>query len=795
MRFISTLLLFFCLLATQQSYSQTDTLRNTRAWNAQWIGLNAFFDFGDYYGVYCYRKTVSLGSKPSNFYIHISADNHYKLWINGNLVSVGPTAGDLFNWRYETVNIAKYLVAGKNSIAAQVWEEAEYRPHYQNTSRAGFILQGNTAAEEIMNTNNSWKCVQDKSIKPVYGYFVAVNGQNVSMNLAPATGWNAGDFDDSAWPGAANLAPGQLKGAYQLSKYMLVPSLLPQRELTFQPITVVRKSSGISIPPVDSTQKSLSFTVPANTKAIILLDQTYETNAYPTIKFSGGTGAGISLGYAETLYNPGTNFSKKGNRNDVIGKVFRGLTDTLTSNGKPGQSFTPFNFRTYRYIQLIVDAKSSPITIDSLYGTYTAYPFKQNAVFNSDDSEIKKILDIGWRTVSLNAWDTYTDCPYYERLQYIGDSRIQAMVSYFNSNDDLLTRNTLNQIDQSRLPEGITLSVSPTNGTQIIPPYSLLYIGMLHDYYMYRNDHNFIKDKLVGTRLILDFFTKYQGTDGSVVRPPYWNYVDGPMPSTNSDSWFLAVPPYGSDGSSAVIDMQLLAAYQQATVLENAIGQSNLATSYGQKIAQLKQTIQSKYYNSVKKLYADTKEQNSYSQHANAMAILTGIVSDSSKLEFAQRIVANTNSLTQCNIYFKYYLNAALVKAGLGEDYMNWLDVWRNAIANGLTTWPEIADVVNTRSDCHAWSASPNIEFYRTVLGIDTDSPGFQKIKIEPHLGVLTNASGSIPHPNGTVSVFYVLQTGNTWKINILLPTNTTGKLLWKGTSYELKAGENLFVI
>ncbi len=134
----------------------------------------------------------------------------------------------------------------------------------------------------------------------------------------------------------------------------------------------------------------------------------------------------------------------------------------------------------------------------------------------------------------------------------------------------------------------------------------------------------------------------------------------------------------------------------------------------------------------------------------------------------------------------------ALVKGGLGDDYINWLNVWRNNIKMGLTTWAEISDLNNTRSDCHAWGSSPNIEFFRTILGIDSDAPGFSKIKIEPHLGSLTNVNGSIPHPAGKISVDYQLDKG-LWRIGIVLPPNTAGEFIWKGKNYHLKAGENAF--
>ncbi|RYG69443.1 alpha-rhamnosidase, partial [archaeon] len=275
-----------------QAYSQ-DTLRRNTAWNAKWIGVNIFFDFGDYYSVNCYHKTVTLGSKPSTFRIHVSADNHYKLFVNGNMISVGPARSNRFTWKYETINIAKYLKAGANDIAAQVWNEDTYRPSYQHTVRTAFIIQGNTSTEEVMNTNNTWKCYQDKSIGPVYGYFVAVCGQRVDMSLAPPAGWNKAGFNNSAWPGAAEIFSGQLKGSLQMSNFMLVPSLMPQRELVRQNITVVKASSGMTLP-----NPTFPLTVAANKTVTVLLDQTYETNAFPTVKFSGGAGAGISMGYA-----------------------------------------------------------------------------------------------------------------------------------------------------------------------------------------------------------------------------------------------------------------------------------------------------------------------------------------------------------------------------------------------------------------------------------------------------------------------------------------------------------------
>jgi hypothetical protein len=101
----------------------------------------------------------------------------------------------------------------------------------------------------------------------------------------------------------------------------------------------------------------------------------------------------------------------------------------------------------------------SPLMI--LYGTFTGYPFQLNAKFDANNDTLNKILEIGWRTARSCAMETYMDCPYYEQLQYIGDSRIQALVTLYNSGDDRLVRNAINQMDHSRIAEGITLSRHP----------------------------------------------------------------------------------------------------------------------------------------------------------------------------------------------------------------------------------------------------------------------------------------------------------------------------------------------
>jgi alpha-L-rhamnosidase len=765
-------------------------------WKARWIAVPN--EPSKEYGVYLFRKNIDVAGKPSSFVVHVSGDNRYKLFVNGTLVSLGPARSDLYYWNFETVDIAQYLKAGKNTLAAIVWNDGDDRPEGQISNRTGFVMQGNTEKESAVNTNDSWKCMRNARYKPLtgvgyYTYYVAGPGELVDMKRS-VQGWMQNNFDDSKWLKASQHWSGASpKGIGDINGWMMVPSPLPQMERTTQRLKALRTSTGISAPQGFPATKA-SFTIAANTNAVLLLDQSFLTNAYVTLQFSKGKDAAITLKYAEALFErdpTGKGMQPKGNRDVVEGKYFVGRRDSIISSGEDEQDFTTLSYRTFRYIQLSVQTKDEPLTIDDLYGTFTGYPFKLNAKFSADNNDtLNKILEIGWRTARSCAMETYMDCPYYEQLQYIGDSRIQALVTLYNSGDDRLVRNAINQMDHSRIAEGITLSRHPSFSPQQIPTFSLWYIGMLHDYWMYRGDSNFIKDKLQGVENVLWFYSRYQQADGSLKGVPYWMFTDW---VDDRKGWDGGTAPYGKDGSSAVLDFQLLWALQVAADMEKQLGSKEYASVYTIKAFQLQKTIRTKYWDAQKKFYADTDDKDLFSQHANALAILTNTIDGDPATFLAKRMLTDT-SLAPASIYFKYYLHMACTKAGLGNDYLKWLDIWRDNIKMGMTTWAEISNISETRSDCHAWGASPNIEFYRTILGIDSDAPGFSKVKIEPHLGDLKNAKGSIPHSYGTIATSYKFDNGK-WDIEISLPANTSGRFIWKGKTYPLKVGNNKFLL
>ena len=150
---------------------------------------------GNAYGVFHFRRTLELASRPERFIVHVSADNRYRLFVNGQQVSSGPQRSDLMHWRYETLDLAPHLRAGRNVLAALVWNWGPDRPAAQFSRRTAFLMQGDTEREAVANTGREWKVLRNPGYEPIPvrgpaagGYYAAPPGESVDGARYP-WGW------------------------------------------------------------------------------------------------------------------------------------------------------------------------------------------------------------------------------------------------------------------------------------------------------------------------------------------------------------------------------------------------------------------------------------------------------------------------------------------------------------------------------------------------------------------------------------------------------------------------------
>jgi hypothetical protein len=782
---ILSLMIFSLNIQAQESHMVVPAIYwQKNKWNAQWISANSGPTHE--YGVHHFRKKFRLDFVPDSFVINVSADQRYVLFVNGHLIGRGPARGDLLHWYYETFDIAPYLTKGENLISATVWHFGKWTPGAQISQELGLIVQGNSKSEEIVNTNISWKTFRDDSYSPSTRYLKDVGPGDVIDGKKYPWGWTKLDYADNLWPSSVETGRGCPQFVATGYIRALIPRDIPAMESRQEFLPTVRRSKGVVLSPQSLNGDNSVFVAP-NTKATILFDQGYLTNTYPTFLFSEGASAKICVTYSESLY---TDNNEKGDRNVIEGKNIIGQTDTFHLDGGANREYSPLWFRTYRYLEINIETANEPLVFHSLKAEYTGYPFKETGFFSSNDSQLQKIWEVGWRTARLCAGETYYDCPYYEQLQYVGDTRIQALISLYVSGDDRLMRKAINNLSWSRSFEGILRSRYPAHYDQFIPPFSLYWINMIHDYWMHRTDDAFIRSHISTIKTIIDWYThKIEHSTGMLGAMPHWNFTDWPKEWPWDENLPIGgVPPGAISGGSSILSLQLSYTLGDAIELMEAYGEKREAEKYKQLKEMINKSVRKNCYNEKRGLIADDIAHTSFSQHASIMGILSDAFSEKEQRQLFKNLMAD-KSLIQATVYYKFYLFLALKKVGLANKYLDYLDIWKDMIANGLTTFAERNEP--SRSDCHAWSASPIYDLLATVCGIRPASPGFKTIFIRPNPGNLSFIKGSVPHPLGIIEVDLARKV-NRLIGKISLPKGTSGLYIFQNEKIKLKEGENV---
>lgn len=757
-----------------------------------------------------FRRAFDLKARPASFPVRVTADNRFILYVNGRRVASGPSAGDIDHWREESIDLAPFLQRGGNVIAATVWNGVKplslprnatpaqitaaqgaslftsTAPLFQQSVATGFRLIAGQEEPAIGTGTPGWRVKRDAGRGFANGwrqvknwYYVAGNPETIDASKA--------EFD---FAGAQEKGGGWQDAvpAPQAAGRTLVADRLPQQSHVPVPAGKVVRT-GL---PAAMAFPGRPVTIPANSKATLLIQRDAMVAAYPELSVTGGRGARIKMLWAEALYDEK---NRKGDRNLIGDRKPIGIWDIFIADGQP-RRFAPLWWRTWRFAEITVETADQPLTLQGLRAFETGYPFEQVGQFSSDDPQLQKIFDIGWRTARIDAHETYMDTAYWEQLQYAGDTRLQMLISYAVAGDPRLAEQAIDAFAASNVDGGLIEGAWPTRGNNVIAPFALLWVGMLDDWRMRQPDPAPIVRNVGRMRQIIDWFKPYQTASGLLKKNPQWNFIDWVgQPATDRDIF----PSYSRDRQESCLMSALwLGALQQGTAIEAAFGDAANGQRYGGMAQQVKAAIRQHCWVPARGLFADNPDGGRFSQHMNALAILYDVASREEARGIIDKIVAPgkgidaPEGITQVSYYFAWYLAQALIHAGESGRYLALLDTWRDLLKLNYTTWPEERDgsgqggqAMSTRSDSHAWSAHPTADLLGIVAGIGPDAPGYARLKVEPAPGSLRQLHATAATPSGPVSVRYQ-KAGGTWKVEIRRPKDLPGDFLWNGKRYPL---------
>lgn len=737
---------------------------------------------------------------------HVSADQRYQLYVDGDFVGCGPDAGDIDHWM-----VASYhweATEGAHLIEVLSWwlpprdlqsegPGTVCPPMSHHTFRPGFLFHAEGEMENLLSTGKAeWHATDlSKAVSlqapMVPGYHVI--GPEFSFSLEPWEKGNPAEVMTVFFPLRETDVGIRRPG------WALFPSSLPTQKMQSVRKGVMRAlrcpiserewhesdTTDARIEPWSSAlRQGMPLDVPAQTEVEFVWDFEDYLCGYPDLEVAAGLGSEISIAWAESLFE--TTFdgsvnleTPKGNRSQVAGKLWCGMSDywQLTSS-KQFNRLPALWWRSGRYLRCRLKTRQEPLTIRRFAVRETGYPLNLEASWHSSDSHWDRLLPFLWKGLTINAHETWCDCPYYEQLNYLGDTVLHALSNYTGSSDDRLSRSSLRNFDWSRVNNGWVAERYPSRLRQECPTYSMLFPCMLRDFLLWRGDKVFVCERLAGMRGSLEPVLEVLGADNLPTRMPGWPFVDW------APEWDNGCPPGIRQGNSVFLALHAVRAFEAAAQVEHHVGEELMARRYHSFAERIMKAAVHAFWSDEVGGFADTSEKSSFSEQAQAFAVLCEAL-DSKKRNACLELLCSTKSprlLTAATVYFNFYILEAFALGGRAEPFFKRLAWWRSLQEVGFHALPEAPEP--SRSDAHGWGAHPFFHTFASIAGIRPTSPGMATLQIRPMPGDLKHFHANCPHPQGRID-FAFRQTDTSIQFELSLPNSVTASLIWKGLVYE----------
>ncbi len=726
-----------------------------------------------------FRREFDVANPPGSRRIVVTADNRYILWLNGRRLGRGPLKGTLSRYHAETYELAPLLRPGRNVLAAEVrwWGEHGALSEVHGPA-PGFLVQ--EWNDDELDTPGAWRAIADNAVSPQMEFLVPDAHlflgpfDRIDARLRPA-GWIEPEFDAAHWP-----APVTVAALSHTQGWGLAPShRLHARTLPL----LTEASRAFAGAYIARAPASLPWKLEAGAAGEIWLEVDAMTTSYPVFTFEGGRDRIVAFIYAEALghweNHDGTPvWRKSGRRDDLAAAEPHGYVDQLVLPGGD-YVFEPFHWRTFRYLKVIVGAGDTPVTLRSAHHRFTTFPQSFDARFDCADPDTAALWATSRRTLQLCAHETYEDCPYFEQLNYLGDARLQALCSQYLANDTRLGRQALLFHRETLDASGLMASRAPARGRQVIPVFSLHWILMLGDHWRWEGkaDQAFVRECLPAVDAVLCHFRSRLTPENFVGRIDGWAWIDW-VPG-----WPRGVAPFAAAGAPSTFLTALFAvAVETAMILHHEAGLPFEALRWRDLQADLRAAIRATWSDAAGCFHEGPgREADPHTEHTQALAILAGAPTDAQAARLAHRLGGDAN-LVPMSLMYRFYLVQALARLGrLDRLFSHVLAPWRTMLANGLTTWQEMADP--SRSDCHAWSSWPAAVFLSDLLGVKPAAPGWTSIVLEPAFHATSHASGELNTPAGRIEVAWSVNP-DTHRLNLtaLTPPGIPTTLMVPGT-------------
>ncbi len=732
-------------------------------WQAKWIGddRQQFEKDEDFYQddrMPLFRKILLIKKEVVQARLYISGIGYYEAYLNGKKVGDRMLEPGWTTYKkevlYSTYDVTQLIKSGKNSAGIMVGN-GWYNPlpirlfgrfnlrNAQETGRpcvkAEIHIQYKDGSKEQINTDESWWT----ALGPVIRNNTYL-GEHYDSRL-----------EQSGW--------------------------LSNKDLPWKSVVIVKGPSGIlhsqMQPPIRITKilKPISIKEIAPDKYIADFGQNFAGVA--RIRVKGAKGIRIKLKYGEALHADGTlNYlTTVAGQIKEIWNVKGGpgapatawQEDEYILNGSGVEEWNPrFTYHGFRFVE--ISGWPGKPDINSIEGLRMNADLQEAGTFSCSNEMFNQLHQvINWTFLS-NVFSVQSDCPGREKMGYGADVVVTANAFMYNFNMSSFYEKVERDFANEQQPDGGITEIAPYTGIadrgyggesgplgwQLAFPYLQ---DQLYEFY---GDSKIIAQNYTAFQKQIEFL-KTHAIQGLY----HWDIGDHVTIDPKAEAF----------SASAFYYHHVILASKFAGILkkkEDSISYSKLAT-------EIKQTIIQKYN------VPNTGRFDNATQAAQSFALWYDLPTDTNKaLEVLEQEIKRHNNHVSSGIFGVKMMFDVLRENNRNElayAVANQHDFpsWGYMLAKGATTlWEDWNYPDNAPSQNHPMFGSIDEWFYRSLLGINAASPGFDKIIIKPQpVSDLTWAKGSYNSIKGKIASDWKMNS-HEFELTVSIPSNTTATII-----------------
>ena len=754
-------------------------------WTGNWIWSDARASARNVYAQF--RRTFQTES-DGQLTLRLAADSSYQLYVDGRRIARGPSRGHLDWYPFDTHELS--LGSGCHTIAVLVHHIGVVNASVM-TGRPGLLadLTWTGTDGEIVDysTGPAWKSQPGTAwredlpcLMSHFGFWEECDLRQLSPQ------WVEPEFDDSTWSSAIELDTSE-----GLPWKHLVDRDIPMPELSPRAVQAVRASGtfipGEVEPDTESKRQSIAGgwlesadtrEIPSKQAAVRVRSEvaggidfsasqtlTPGTGIWQTVDFGG-----MVSGYPEVVIESDSedvfidlSYDDITGENGAVNpeRTYARMTDRYRL--RRGRNFIrPVNPRGFRYLMLDCFGEGT-LRVVRVSAEDELYPFGQAATFTCSDPGLDQLIEPSAQTLRICTTDAFTDCASRERVQWMQDSYLHGKAAAYAFGDTLVLRRVLFQGAQNALPDGRINGFMPSERTGCaFASSSLVWIHLLVDYWLFSGDQEGVERLLPTLQRLLPFIATQTNEEGLIDQWPsaqFWDWA----PIEDAGCLLLTNAFY-------IWALERLGAH--------SIFQSALESGCEGQLKSLREAAHQRFWESDRGLYCDKVETEAgegrlYSQHANVLAILSGICPQEARNELLRQVIHPDNLgpvpagehakwakgrpesgplVPVGTLWFAHFICQALFECEMTDEAIQQMHFHWGPFA-GDPTFPETRVTEGNTTQCHAWASGPSVLLPAYILGLRPVGPGWSKVEVVPQFGPLTKASGFVATPHGPIRV------------------------------------------